>query len=119
MSDPAEDYGIRSRTSNVIPFPLSDATTSSETKLETLMLDVFNNPQIEDHLKSIMEAAVLNAWVKTRLSNSELRDDPFDAIYISELRADKINPHDIDQIFLHSDINDLSDKIQFDDGLDD
>jgi len=119
MSDPAEDFhDTRSRSSNVIAFPLHDTTSSSDAKLEALMLDVLADPQVENRLKGIVESAILDAWVKTRLFSDEPRDDPFDAIYVSELKSDKIKASDISRILLYRNISDLSGKIKFDDGWD-
>ena len=40
-------------------------------------------------------------------------DDPFDALYISELRPDEVEKADIMAFLEHSDIVDLSDTISF------
>ena len=62
---------------------------------------------------------MLNAWMNTRLLDIERFDDPFDAIYISELRADPIVSADIEQILMYADIIDLSNTINFEDEWED
>jgi hypothetical protein len=104
---------------NIIPFPQSNASSTSETSIESLLSDAIANPETEARLKGIMEAAVLNAWVKIRLLDMEPVDDPFDAIYMSELQADPIIPADISQIIKYADIIDLSNTISIEDDWED
>ena len=109
----------KSSPNNLIPFPLNTTSSTLETSVESLLSDALANPETEAHLKGIVEAAVLDAWVKTRLLDIERVDDPFDAIYISELRADPIVSADIKQIRMYADIIDLSNTISFDDEWED
>lgn len=120
MSDLAIDsYGYNSRSDNVIRFPSSDTTSSgSESELENAMVNAFSNPEFENKFKGMIEAAVFDAWIKKRLLDDQPRDDPFDAIYISELKSDKVEESDIKRIYMYHDIYDLSNEIQFNDGWD-
>ncbi|MDD3619375.1 MAG: hypothetical protein PHX57_08300 [Desulfobulbaceae bacterium] len=107
------------KTAEIIPFPLSNTSSSSGTNFEALLTDVFTNPAIENHLKGIIEGAVMDAWVKSHLTNFGKHDDPFDAIYISELKADNINSPDIEKISKYLNIVDLSSSVTFDDEWED
>ena len=116
MNKHIEKYqDFRSRDSNVIPFTLSSTVSTSEASIESLRPDLFTKPEIEAHLKGIVEAAVLDAWMRARLFDIERSDDPFDAIYICELKPDRIMRPDTDRILKYSNIIDLSDTISFDD----
>lgn len=114
-----EDNDSESIYNNVIPFPQGNTLSTSETSIESLLSEAITNPETEARLKGIMEAAVLNAWIKIRLLDVERVDDPFDAIYISELRADPIVSDDIMQIRRYADIIDLSNTISFEDEWED
>lgn len=107
------------KSAEIIPFPLSSSSSSSGTNIEALLNDVFTNPAIETHLKGIVEGAVMDVWVKSHLTYFGISDDPFDAIYISELKADNINNSDIEKIAQYSNIIDLSNTISFDDEWED
>ena len=108
------------RTAEIIPFPSTDTSSSSEANIySSLISDVLTNPSIENHLKGIIEGAVMDTWVKAHIADFGILNDPFDAIYISELRADDIHSHNIDKITQHSNIIDLSDTISFDDEWED
>lgn len=107
------------QSAEIIPFPLSSSMSSSGTNIEALLNDVFTNPVTESHLKGIIEGAVMDAWVKSHYTHLGIFDDPFDAIYISELKADNINKHDINEITQYSNIIDISNTISFDDEWED
>lgn len=106
----------------VIPFrrtaDISKPETIDEPNIGSLLYDALTNPEVGAHLKRIMEAAVFDSWMKIYLDIGRV-DNPFDAIYISELRADKIDPADIDRIQNYLNIIDLSDTISFKDAWED
>ena len=109
----------KSSHNNVIPFRQSQTSSKTETGMESLLFDALANPEIEAHLKGIMEAAVLEACLKIKVLDIERHDNPFDAIYISELRADPIVSADINQLSKFAEIVDLSDTISFEDEWED
>ena len=104
-----------SKTADIIPFPLTSTLSTSGTSFESFLVDAFENPEVEKHLKGIVEGAIMDAWVKARLSDLVRIDDPFDAIYISELQADNTDKYDTDRIMQYAKIIDLSSTISFDD----
>ena len=78
------------------------------------------SPDASSHLKGMIEAAVLNAYVRTQLSMpAPLKDNPFDAVYIAELRPDRITASDRAAFSRQQSIADVSDTIRFADGWDD
>jgi hypothetical protein len=109
---------IKTGTGRVIPFRQPDLAATSEEYFDT-PTNPLSDPEVEERLKSIVEAAVIEGWMKTRLLDIEKIDDPFDAIYISELRPDRISNIEIGRITKYSNIEDLSDTISFDDEWED
>lgn len=104
-----------SKTADIIPFPLTSTLSTSGTNFESFLIDALENPEVEKHLKGIVEGAIMDVWVKARLSDLVRIDDPFDAIYISELQADNTDKYDTDRIMQYAKIIDLSSTISFDD----
>ncbi len=80
---------IRTGTTNLIPFPQTASDTTSAGSIE-IPANPFDNPEFEEHIKGLMESAVLEAWMKARILDIEEVDDPFDAIYLAELPPDNI-----------------------------
>jgi hypothetical protein len=107
---------IKTGTAEVISFPQKASDTTSAGSVD-VPANPFDNPEIEKHLKSIVESAVLDATLKNRLSDIEKVDDPFDAIYLAELPPDSIE--NLDRIYKFTGIEDLSNTIKFDDEWDD
>ena len=110
-----------SKPADIIPFPQQSmlSTSGTGTNLESLLVEALSNPAVETHLKGIVEGAITNAWVKTHYMDVGTLNDPFDAIYISELKADSVNQQDLGRIFNYSKIIDLSDTLSFDDEWED
>jgi hypothetical protein len=110
-------------TRKIYPFPgPSYSLTSGESPEELVkkaVVDAFSIPEVEKHLKGIVEGVVMDAWVKSKFEESNIYDDPFDAIYLSELKPDEVHKSDVDVITKCSNIVDLSDTIAFDDEWDD
>jgi hypothetical protein len=120
MSNYARQYDdSQSNHNNVIPFNHSPTSSKMGNSVESLLSDALSNPEIETHLKGIVEAAVFEACLKIRLLDVEPYDDPFDAIYISELQADPIISTDINQLQKYANIIDLSNTISFEDEWED
>ena len=94
----------------IINFPTNilDSTTRSGFYPDFLMY-----PELKKYLKNIIEAALLDVWVKTQLVTSERTDDPFSSIYLSELKLDRIAESDISHIEKYKNIDDLSNTISF------
>ena len=104
-----------SKPTNIIPFASVNTSSSADPNLESLIFEGLSNPEIKKHLKGIIEGAIMDAYIKTHMSKFEGIDDPFDAIYISELKADEVQKQDIERIMKYSKITDLSHTLTFDD----
>ena len=105
--------GSGAKRSNVLQFPYDASSGTSSPNIEAELLDQMMNPDAEKRLKSIVESAVIDAWMKARLFDFDRSDDPFDSIYFSELMPDKIHENDIIRISHYSDLEDLSETISF------
>lgn len=105
----ADVIPIRSRTT------AESEASSSYNFIDTLL----NNPQFEEKLKSFFENRILSVYLNQKMELSNNTDNPFDAIYISELRPDPVLRRDIEAIVAMSTIEDKSSTIVFDDGWDD
>jgi len=102
----------------LFPFPSTNTNTPSSGFLGTLIANALSNPEVEKNLKSIIEAAIVDASIRAVMSNIARQDNPFDAIYISELKTDSITKKAIHTINNLNDIEDLSNHISFNDGWD-
>lgn len=79
---------------------------------------ILSDPQFEETVKSYVEGKIMDAFFQTRGAVSSV-DNPFDAIYISELRMDPINRADLQALQAARNIEDLSGTIHFADDWDD
>jgi len=76
--------------------------------------------QSEDQAyKALVEAYAVEAFFRDTILSQIPRSDPFDAIYLSELQPDAIGRCSYERLVEFSSIRDISDQIEFDDGLDD
>jgi len=88
--------------------------------LNNVVNAILDNPRFEQLLKEYMETLIYSDYLKL-LSGTVLNvDDPFDSIYIADLAPDIISTKAIDRLFsIGGKIEDRSDQIYFNDGLDD
>jgi len=108
-----------SKTATVIPFPKSkDGTSGQDPFMRSLINELSEDPQFEDKIKALVEGYVAELWVKSLNENTPIVDDPFDPIYLANLRPDNIDQATINSLDLLKDIKDLSDEVFFDDGWD-
>lgn len=88
--------------------------------LNNVVNAILNNPRFEQLLKEYMETLIYSDYLRL-LSGTVLKvDDPFDSIYIADLAPDKISAKAIERLLsIGKKIEDRSDQIFFNDGLDD
>lgn len=87
---------------------------------ESISSTNFDINEYEIHsIKQYIEDAIHSALSDIRLKNIHITDDPFDAIYLSQLQPDAVNHNDINTLEKYRGIKDLSSEIFFDDGWDD
>ena len=71
-----------------------------------------------EEIKSLFDAQLAIAITRSMQQGTSI-DNPFDAVYLSELQPDELVPTNISQLAALSHVKDLSSTIHFDDGLDD
>ena len=98
-------------TTNVVPFRKVIETASDIGAFDESTYAIID----ANELKTLIESITLNVLIQKRFEETLGVDDPFDAIYLSELRPDDIGQNDIRKIVSYSRIKDISDSIKFDD----
>lgn len=66
-------------------------------------------------LKSLVESAVIDAVLRAQNSELSVADSPFDAVYIADLRPDKLSFGALSDIIAAAKTNDLSMTLALDD----
>lgn len=105
-------------TNPVAPMNLHKVTRqdASSTSIDSL----FDSKYFDDKLKDRIEAVALDLFLRQSLDvTSPLGDDPFDAIYLSDLTPDPVQGAARNQLRELADIEDVSSEIDFHDDLDD
>lgn len=103
---------------NVVPFRTPNTAVTNEEYLGNPS-NQFGSEETDENLKSIIEAAMFEAYMRAKITIPQIDDDPFDAIYISELRSDTISSEVVENIVKFSNIKDLSETISFNDEWED
>lgn len=91
---------------------------------ETLDLDwllerLIGNESFQDYLKDVIEGIIYNLWIDRKVKTEVALEDPFDAVFIADLKPDVIEPDAFLVSMLAKRIEDRSDQIFIDDGWDD
>lgn len=108
-----------STSGNVVQFQTTSPSSSSGL-LNFLNVLYTEDEVVSKRFKQFIEGEILDAYIKRSLwEGLHSIDDPFNAIYISELQPDHINRVDVQNINSYAQIRDLSDTIEFSDGWDD
>jgi hypothetical protein len=104
---------------SILDFPCNDtSSTNSITITPKYLYEFLSSNTDNESIKIILENYFIERLGK--MSNQSLENSPFDAIFISDLQADLLNRSNINTLgSLRNKIEDLSDTISFDDGLDD
>lgn len=104
----------------VVLFPGVTDVSSSQTPFAAhVARQVLSYPSFQEHVKSFVEGSVAEYLLKRMATEATKMDDPFGAIYLSELKPDLVRRNDVNRIRRFSHIRDISDDISFTDGLDD
>ncbi len=74
---------------------------------------------LQDQLKELIESYVAEAYLNTFLEGRIAEDNPFDAVYISELTPDVLDYRDLQLLQRFATIKDLSDTLVFSDDWED
>lgn len=107
-------YGV------VVPFQKGIDVSSSQSPFAVnIARQVLAHPGFQAQVKSIVEANIAEYLVKQLATESPKIDDPFDAIYIAALMPDRVHPTALQRVNVFEHIQDISEQISFNDGLDD
>jgi len=71
------------------------------------------------HTKESIESLVYEILINEKILNNDNEINPFGSIYLCDLQPDKVDQSCIEKIIYFSNINDVSDTIFFNDGMDD
>ena len=109
----------------IIPFPTktSDETPVSQTTRQTtspndflsdeVMRKIFAAPEFNDYIKSLVEGNVARLIANAMMLKNSATDNPFDSIYLYDLKPDTIDRSHIEKLKKYSGIKDLSEGISF------
>ena len=103
-------------------FPIStfrDGTTSPTIDINEIITQIFENKEFELGVKNMVESQIIaRSYLDSIYKKTEPVDNPFDAVYLSDLEPDTINDRDILTLQSFAGIQDRSDTIHFNDGWD-
>lgn len=96
--------------------------TDSQTSfigLESIISAILGNPKFERYLQEYTEMAIYSNYLKLFSATVSKIDNPFDSIYIADLKPDSISHLSSDPLLSFAKkIEDRSSEIMFNDGLD-
>ena len=108
-----------SEDASIIPFPTKKNEDASDTisitpeYIEKILAECENDYELRDVLDAYFVAIIIFQFPEKTV------DNPFGPVYLSALLPDTISTLDLNTVMKFSDIQDLSDEIKFEDGLDD
>ena len=95
----------------ILCLPVESGSTST-LATTSMFQDVLMGSEVHGNIKACLEAAVMEAWLRTRERELESEDDPFDAVYLSDLAPDEIDKRSIRRIRGASTIEDASNELR-------
>jgi hypothetical protein len=108
-----------SRVIDLPNFIRSQQSQTNENISNEIVNNIIGNTKFEDYLKDLIEGIIFNQSIKN-ITNASTIDDPFDAIYIADLKPDYIQKKYIETLkYFASIIVDKSDEFQINDDWDD
>lgn len=112
---------VGSQTAKLLQFPAgtTSGSTNNAAFPDYLIEEIFDNPVFEEKIKTMVEGSLSELMIRRFTSESISSDNPFGSIYLSELLPDEINTKNAAELNRLSNIKDLSNEIQFNDGWDD
>jgi hypothetical protein len=110
-----KDFPNNSSSGRVIPFPNRRRHSTFFANRSTGITEPGNNYNTKESIESLVYEILINEKI---LAN-EIEINPFGAIYLCDLQPDNIDHLYIEKIRYFSNINDISDSIFFNDGMDD
>lgn len=72
----------------------------------------------EQKVTSYIQSSIIQLYLRYLSRTSAINDNPFDSVYISKLKPDILEVNDLKEIKKYYSLEDKSEEIFFDDGLD-
>ena len=104
-----------SSSGRVIPFPNRKEKSTFFTNRSNGIIE----PRHYNITKEYIESLVYEILINEKIVANKTDINPFGAIYLCDLQPDNIDHSYIEKIRCFSNINDISDSIYFNDGMDD
>ncbi len=100
-----------------IPFARAEGT--SDTLWSSFLSDFVGQKDVQGEIKRLVEARIADVVARARTVEVFSRDNPFDAVYLSELAADALLPQYASKLNKYAAMEDLSDQLQIKDQWED
>lgn len=93
--------------------------SGSDALWSAFLSDLVGQKDFQGEIKHLVESRIADVVARATTGEVLSSDNPFDAIYLSELAADVLSAQHISRINKHSAIKDLSEQLKIDDQWDD
>ncbi len=110
---------IQENDTNVIYLNDYLSKNQSQTIFTNFIDNLLSNEVLEERIGDIVESKLIQLLASQQILKEDNNSNPFDSLFLQNLKADSINPNDLLNIQKFSNIKDKSDEIHFDDGWDD
>ena len=110
-----QDFYNNNSSVRILPFLNRNRPSTSYTNRSTGIIERINRYNTKESIESLIYEILINE----NLIESETGINPFGAIYLCDLQPDNINYSYIEKIKNFNNINDVSDSIYINDGMDD
>ena len=68
---------------------------SDDTAYEIIISKLIGDKRLENYLKDFIEGIIYKQWTMDLIANYMIQDDPFDSIYLADLKPDEIRSFDM------------------------
>jgi len=110
-----QDFYYNNSSVRVLPFLNRNRPSTSYTNRSTGIIEPINRYNTKESIESLVYEILINE----NIIAAETGINPFGAVYLCDLQPDNVNYSYIEKIKSFNGINDISDSIYFDDGMDD
>jgi hypothetical protein len=115
-----DSFKTQTNVFDFLTFKNTGNTTQEQITSDDIIEKIISNPDFEDYLQQLIEGSVYTYLAENISTDMNKIEDPFDAIYIADLKPDQVKlSNDNLLLNLSGKILDKSDEIFIDDGLDD
>jgi hypothetical protein len=115
-----DSFKTQTNVFDFLTFKNTGNTTQEQITSDDIIEKIISSPDFEDYLQQLIEGSVYTYLAENISTDMNKIEDPFDAIYIADLKPDQVKlSNDNLLLNLSGKILDKSDEIFIDDGLDD